>query len=68
MKALTSNTVGANVTATAYIDVSGGTNIQYQTSGYASSGATAMQYKGLFSSVPHQVKNLLFFLLLASAT
>lgn len=27
-----------------------------------------MQYKGLFSSVPHQVKNLLFFLLLASAT
>jgi hypothetical protein len=41
----TSNIVGTNGTATWCADVKDGTAIQFQTTSYASSGTTAMQYK-----------------------
>lgn len=45
--ATTTNTVGYSTSATAYIDVKAGTTVSYFTSGYASSGATPMQFKAI---------------------
>jgi hypothetical protein len=39
------NNTGASTSGINYADVKAGTNIQFQTTAYASSGTTAMQYK-----------------------